>query len=198
MAKKTQIPDTESKQTKDQDIQTEEVKLEETDSDDTKYEQSDSETSEEQPEVSEIDCLNKEIQELTEKNLRQIAEFDNYRKRTQREKLDTYKNAAADCALNFITVFDNLERAIEAASQEESEIKKGVEMIAIQFRETLEKMDVYEIEAMEATFDPQKHNAINQVEDENYGENTICQVFQKGYRMGDKIIRPATVVVANP
>ena len=137
------------------------------------------------------------MQELKDQNLRQYAEFDNFRKRTQREKLESYKNATADCVLQFITVLDNLERALDA-EKEDSSMKKGVEMIATQFKEVMAKMDVHEINALNQPFDPELHNAVNQVQDENYGENTICQVFQKGYQMGDKVIRHAMVVVANP
>ena len=99
--------------------------------------------------------------------------------------------------LQFITVLDNLERALDA-EKEDSSMKKGVEMIATQFKEVMAKMDVHEINALNQPFDPELHNAVNQVQDENYGENTICQVFQKGYQMGDKVIRHAMVVVANP
>lgn len=154
-------------------------------------------TNEEQVESLQIDKLEEQINQLKEQNLRQFAEFDNYRKRTQREKQETYKNAAADCALDFIVVLDNLERAVES-SNEESEIKTGVEMIVTQFYQVLEKMDIHQIEALNQPFDPELHNAVNQVEDENYGENTVCQVLQKGYHMGEKVLRPSMVVVANP
>ncbi len=145
----------------------------------------------------EMEQLKRQVQELKDQNLRQYAEFDNFRKRTQREKLESYKNATADCVLQFITVLDNLERALDA-EKEDSSMKKGVEMIATQFKEVMAKMDVHEINALNQPFDPELHNAVNQVQDENYGENTICQVFQKGYQMGDKVIRHAMVVVANP
>lgn len=145
----------------------------------------------------EIEQLKQQVQELKDQNLRQYAEFDNFRKRTQREKLESYKNATADCVIQFITVLDNLERALEA-EKEDSSMKKGVEMIATQFKEVMAKMDVHEINALNQPFDPELHNAVNQVQDENYGENTVCQVFQKGYQMGDKVIRHAMVVVANP
>ena len=145
----------------------------------------------------EMEQLKQQVQELKDQNLRQYAEFDNFRKRTQREKLESYKNATADCVLQFITVLDNLERALDA-EKEDSSMKKGVEMIATQFKEVMAKMDVHEINALNQPFDPELHNAVNQVQDENYGENTICQVFQKGYQMGDKVIRHAMVVVANP
>ena len=158
--------------------------------------QEDSQTEQDAAE-QEMEQLKQQVQELKDQNLRQYAEFDNFRKRTQREKLESYKNATADCVLQFITVLDNLERALDA-EKEDSSMKKGVEMIATQFKEVMAKMDVHEINALNQPFDPELHNAVNQVQDENYGENTICQVFQKGYQMGDKVIRHAMVVVANP
>lgn len=146
---------------------------------------------------SETEKLAARIQELSDQNLRQYAEFDNYRKRTQREKQETYKTAVADCALEFIAVLDNLERAVESTA-EESEIKAGVEMIVSQFAQILEKMGVKPIVAENEQFNPELHNAVNQIEDERYGENMVCQVLQKGYQMGKKVLRPAMVVVANP
>ena len=141
--------------------------------------------------------LEDEIACLKEKELRQFAEFDNFRKRTQKEKQDTYQNATADCVLDFLAVLDNLERALAAAADED-QLKSGVALIVSQFHELLAKMGVEEVQALGEEFNPVWHNAVNQVEDENYGENIICEVFQKGYRMGERAIRPAMVVVANP
>ena len=98
----------------------------------------------------EMEQLKRQVQELKDQNLRQYAEFDNFRKRTQREKLESYKNATADCVLQFITVLDNLERALDA-EKEDSSMKKGVEMIATQFKEVMAKMDVHEINALNLT-----------------------------------------------
>lgn len=145
----------------------------------------------------EIERLQTELDQLKEQQLRQFAEFDNFRKRTQREKAEIYQNATADCVLLFINVLDNLERALESSGGE-SDIRTGVEMIVTQFQDALAKLDVHEIPAQGEPFDPEVHNAINQVEDENFGDNTVCQVFQKGYQLGDKVIRHAMVVVANP
>lgn len=141
--------------------------------------------------------LEDEVARLKEKELRQLAEFDNFRKRTQKEKQDAYQNATADCVLDFLAVLDNLERALAAAADED-QLKSGVALIVSQFHELLTKMGVEEVKALGEEFNPVWHNAVNQVEDENYGENIICEVFQKGYRMGEKAIRPAMVVVANP
>ena len=164
--------------------------------------QTDEETSEEAVSTEEallkqIELLQEEIKEKDDKLLRSRAEFDNYRRRTQKEKEELYQMATADCALSFLEVLDNLERAAEADG-ETAELKKGVDMILKQFREQLAKIDVKEIEALGAEFDPELHNAVNRVEDENYGENVVCQVFQKGYTIKDKALRCAMVVVANP
>lgn len=160
------------------------------------------ETSEENPEPvqeedSQLEQLKSEVADLKDRELRHLAEFDNYRKRTQKEKMEFYKNATADCVLQFLTVLDNLERAVESEEQE-SKMRTGVEMIVNQFKEILGKLDVHEIDALNQPFNPEYHNAVNQVEDDAYEENTVCQVFQKGYMMGNKVIRHAMVVVANP
>lgn len=147
--------------------------------------------------LKQIELLQEEIKEKDDRLLRSRAEFDNYRRRTQKEKEELYQMATADCVLSFLEVLDNLERAAEADG-DAAEFKKGVDMILKQFREQLAKIDVKEIEALGAEFDPELHNAVNRIEDENYGENVVCQVFQKGYTMKGKALRCAMVVVANP
>lgn len=147
--------------------------------------------------LKQIELLQEDIKEKDDKLLRSRAEFDNYRRRTQKEKEELYQMATADCVLSFLEVLDNLERAAEADG-DAAELKKGVDMILKQFREQLAKIDVKEIEALGAEFDPELHNAVNRIEDENYGENVVCQVFQKGYTIKDKALRCAMVVVANP
>ena len=147
--------------------------------------------------LKQIELLQEEIKEKDGRLLRSRAEFDNYRRRTQKEKEELYQMATAECVLSFLEVLDNLERAAEADG-DAAELKKGVDMILKQFREQLAKIDVKEIGALGAEFDPELHNAVNRVEDENYGENVVCQVFQKGYTIKDKALRCAMVVVANP
>lgn len=149
------------------------------------------------PEASEADQLREELAEMKENYLRQVAEFDNFRKRVTKEREETYTFALAKCISEFLPVMDNFERALVCETQDES-YKKGVEMIYTQLQEMLKKLDVNEIEAEGQPFDPNFHNAVSQKEDEAFGENTVCQVFQKGYRIGDKVIRHAMVVVANP
>lgn len=132
-----------------------------------------------------------------DKYLRLLAEYDNFRKRSLKERLDASADATAKAALEVISVIDNFERAMAAECSDEG-YKKGVEMIYGQFTEVIKKLGVEEIEALGKEFDPNLHNAVSQVEDENFGENTVSQVYQKGYKLGDKVIRCAMVVVANP
>lgn len=146
---------------------------------------------------SEVETLKAENEELKNKLLRQMAEFDNYKKRTAKEKDELYNYAKANCVETILGVADNFERALQTECSDET-FKQGVEMIFNQFNEMLRKLGVEEIEALGKPFNPEIHNAVNQVEDENFGENTVCQVFQKGYKLGDKVIRHSMVVVANP
>lgn len=132
-----------------------------------------------------------------DKYLRLLAEYDNFRKRSIKERLDASADATAKAALEIISVIDNFERAMAAECSDEG-YKKGVEMIYGQFTEVIKKLGVEEIEALGKEFDPNLHNAVSQVEDENFGENTVSQVYQKGYKLGGKVIRCAMVVVANP
>ena len=140
--------------------------------------------------------LQEAIKEQEDKYLRLLAEYDNYRKRSQKEKENAWTTAKADAVKEFLPVFDNLERALKQETADEA-YAKGVEMIMTQFRTTLEKLGVTEIPALGLTFDPNLHNAVMHVDDENLGENTVAEVFQTGFQIGDKIIRHAMVKVAN-
>ncbi len=151
---------------------------------------------EEQPSCETLQ-LQTELDEMRENYLRQVAEFDNYRKRTAKEKEETYTYALAKCITEFLPVMDNFERALSCETTDEN-YKKGVEMIYHQLGDMLKKMGVSEIAAEGEPFDPNLHNAVSQKEDPDFGESTVCQVFQKGYAIGDRIIRHAMVVVANP
>lgn len=159
---------------------------------------------EEKPEEDPAAALEAKVKALEEaaaadkdKYLRLLAEYDNFRKRSLKERLDASADATAKAALEVISVIDNFERAMAAECSDEG-YKKGVEMIYGQFTEVIKKLGVEEIEALGKEFDPNLHNAVSQVEDENFGENTVSQVYQKGYKLGDKVIRCAMVVVANP
>ena len=128
--------------------------------------------------------------------LRLAAEYDNYRKRTAKEKEALWAQAKADTAVAFLPVYDNLERALKQETADEA-FKKGVEMTMTQLKEILAKLGIEEIPALGETFDPNLHNAVMHVEDESAGENTIVDVFQAGFKSGDKVIRFAMVKVAN-
>ena len=128
--------------------------------------------------------------------LRLLAEYDNYRKRSQREKDSLYADIKADTLLKFLPVYDNLVRALKQPTEDEA-YRKGIEMIMTQFCTTMEKLGVEKIESLGRTFDPALHNAVMHVDDETKGENEIVEVFQEGFRLGDKVIRFAMVKVAN-
>ena len=124
------------------------------------------------------------------------AEYDNFRRRSAKEKTDAYSNAKADAALAFLPVFDNLQRALAAPCTDEA-YAKGVEMTMTQLRQVLEKLGITEIDALNQPFDPNLHNAVMRVDDDSVGESTVVEVFQSGFKMGDKVIRFAMVKVAN-
>ena len=158
----------------------------------------DVEISEENNDVSKkkIEELEGKLKESDDKYLRLFAEYDNYRKRTTKEKIEAYGDATGKCISDILPVLDSFERAIDAECTDEA-FKNGMQMIYNQFTETLKKLGVTEMEALGKEFDPNLHNAIKQVEDENFGENTVCEIFQKGYMLKDKVIRHAIVAVAN-
>lgn len=133
---------------------------------------------------------------LNDKYLRICAEYDNFRRRSQKEKESLYGDVKADTLLKFLPVYDNLVRALSAATEDEA-YKKGVEMIMTQFNTTMEKLGVTKIESLGEKFDPAFHNAVMHVDDEEKGENEIVEVFQEGFKLGDKVIRFAMVKVAN-
>lgn len=134
--------------------------------------------------------------DLNDRYLRMAAEYDNFRKRTAKEKEAIWNDAKADAALAFLPVYDNLERALKQETADEA-YKKGVEMTMNQLKTVLEKLGITEIEALGQPFDPALHNAVMHIEDENFGENTVAEVFQAGFRLGDKVVRFAMVKVAN-
>ncbi len=142
------------------------------------------------------EALEKEKAALNDKYLRICAEYDNFRRRSQKEKDNLYGEIKANTVQQFLPVYDNLERALKQGTEDEA-YRKGVEMIMTQFNATLEKLGVKKIESLGQTFDPNKHNAVMHVDDESLGENTIVEVFQEGFTVGDKVIRFAMVKVAN-
>lgn len=156
------------------------------------------ETAQEEAETaSELEALKKQNAELSDKVLRQMAEFDNYRKRTTREKEEIGAVAKSKALTELLPVLDNFERAMGSECAD-GEFKKGMELIFKSFADTLKKQGVEEIAAEGEPFNPDFHYAVTTVEDESLANNTVAAVLQKGYRLGDKILRPAMVSVANP
>ena len=130
-----------------------------------------------------------------DQHLRLMAEYQNYRNRTTEEKKKIYGDAKADCIKSLLTVVDTFERAMDAACSDET-YKKGIEMTFSQLQKTLEQMGVKEIAEVGVEFDPNLHNAIKQMDDTDFEENKVCQIYQKGYLLGDRLIRPAMVAVS--
>ncbi len=144
----------------------------------------------------ELEKLRAELDEEKQSRLRLAAEYDNYRKRTAKEKDHIYTDAVADTLQKILPIYDNLERALKQETEDEA-YKKGVQMIMTAMEETLSKCGVTAYGEAGESFDPEKHNAVMHVEDESLGENVITDVFQKGFVKGDKVIRFAMVRVAN-
>ena len=188
-----EVIETSAAQTPAEEIETEETKAEETKTEETKAEET--KTEETKTEAPKPDPA-AEYAALNDKYLRLCAEYDNFRKRSQKEKDSLYADIKAETLKKFLPVYDNLVRALDQSTEDEA-YRRGVEMIMTQFNTTMEKLGVTEIESLGQKFDPAFHNAVMHVEDAEKGENEIVEVFQKGFLMGDKVIRFAMVKVAN-
>ena len=149
-----------------------------------------------EPENSELDTLKADMAKEHELYLRLAAEYDNFRKRSQKEKDNIYRDAQADTVGKFLPVFDNLERAAQQPTEDEA-YKKGVEMTLTGLREVMKNLGVEEFGEAGEPFDPNRHNAVMHIERDDLGESVIAQVFQKGFSVGDRVIRFAMVQVAN-
>ena len=147
--------------------------------------------------VEKMELAAKQLESVKDQFTRLTAEYDNYRKRTTKEKDGIYQDAKGDTIKTFLAVYDNLERAAAAEGGEDDPHKKGLEMIFHQFKELLAKEGVKEIEAKGKDFDPETMNAVMHIEDESFGENEVSQVFQAGFELNGKILRHAIVQVAN-
>ena len=147
-------------------------------------------------EPAESESLKDTIAQQEEKYLRLCAEYDNYRKRSAKEKESAWTDSKANTAAAFLPVYDNLERALKAPCSDEAFLK-GVEMTMTQLKDVLNKLGIEEIPALGEKFDANLHNAVMHVDDENVEENTVVEVFQTGFKTGDKVIRFAMVKVAN-
>ena len=145
---------------------------------------------------SELEQARADLAKEHDQYLRLAAEYDNFRKRSQKEKDALYADVKASAVMAFLPVYDNLVRALNQSTEDEA-YKKGVEMIMSQFKATMEKLGVKEMDCLGQKFDPAYHNAVMHVDDEEKGDNEIVEVFQQGFMLGDKVIRFAMVKVAN-
>lgn len=144
----------------------------------------------------EIEKLKSELDSKNDLLIRTAAEFDNYKKRTERERLSIAQYAKAEMAKKLLPILDNIDRARSSDTSSDDYIK-GIEMIVKQFLGLSEQLELTEIGAQGEPFDPNLHEAVMHIEDENLGENVIAEVLQKGYKLGDTVIRAAMVKVAN-
>lgn len=150
-------------------------------------------------EVEENELLKKkqeELDDITDRYKRVFAEFENYKKRSSKERESLYGSILADIVTVMLPVIDNLEKAVEATTKDEN-YKQGVELVLKQFKDVLKSQGVEEIKAVGETFDPELHEAVSSVIDENLGEKEIKEDYRKGYKIGSKVIRHSMVVVAN-
>ena len=147
-------------------------------------------------ELSEFEKAQQALAKEHDSYLRLAAEYDNFRKRSQREKDNLYTDIRAETVGKFLPVYDNLERALKQETADDA-FKKGVEMTMTQLTGVFEKLGVTAFGEAGESFDPAEHNAVMHCEDENLGENVIAQVFQQGFRIGEKVVRFAMVQVAN-
>ena len=146
-------------------------------------------------EKTEAELLQEKLNESNDKYLRMLAEYDNYRRRSQKERESIYSDVRADTVKKFLPVYDNLLRA--AAHEQDEEAKQGAVAILNQFKTVLEGMGITEIDALGKRFDPELHEALLHIDDEKYGEGEIVLELEKGFKMGDKVIRFSKVQVAN-
>ena len=158
------------------------------------------ETAEAAPEAEAEDItlkLQKAIEAEKEKLLRTAAEYANFRARSEREKAGIYANAVSDTINEIIPIADNIDRAIEASKNAPEEFRKGLEMISAQLKKSFEKLNITSFGEVGEPFDPEFHNAISSVDSDELESDTIAVVYQKGYKVGDKIIRHAMVQTVN-
>ena len=145
----------------------------------------------------ELEKAKADLAALNDRYLRLRAEYDNFRKRTEREKAAIYDDATSLAVTEILPVADNLERALQLEECSVEDLRKGVEMVQTQLHTSLTKLKITAVEEVGEAFDPNLHNAVSHIEDETLGENVISAVYQKGYKRNEKVVRPAMVQVAN-
>ena len=151
---------------------------------------------EEPQEKNELELKQQEIDELTDRYKRILAEFENHKKRSQKEREGLYNSILGDIVEVILPILDNLENAVKVETTDEN-YKKGIELVLKQFQEVLKTKGVEEIKALGETFDPEIHEAVSSIQDDSKGEKEIVQEYRKGYKIGSKVIRHSMVVVAN-
>ena len=168
--------------------------LEEAASEEATAPEAETEENESEKKIAELE---KELAASKEAHIRTLAEYDNFRKRSAKEREGFYTDAKALCITELLPVLDNFDRALLIQDSDVESYKKGMEMINTSFVDTLKKLGVEAFGEAGEEFDPNFHNAVLHIESEEFGENVIAQVFSKGYKIGDKVLRPAMVQVAN-
>lgn len=192
--KKEENKKTSEKEKKKQSEPTEEVKTDEKADEKTENEAECKESSKEESAQSKLE---EELKAKSDAYLRLAAEYENYRRRTTEEKTNIYADATAKAIKEILPIGDSIEMALKSVDNAPEEYKKGLELICNQLKASLEKLNVETFGEVGEEFNPELHNAVMKIEDDSLGENTIAQVFQTGYKTGDKIIRHAMVQVAN-
>mgnify|MGYP004647452005 FL=1 len=192
--KKEENKKTSEKEKKKQSESTEEVKTDEKADEKTENEAECKESSKEESAQSKLE---EELKAKNDAYLRLAAEYENYRRRTTEEKTNIYADATAKAIKEILPIGDSIEMALKSVDNAPEEYKKGLELICNQLKASLEKLNVETFGEVGEEFNPELHNAVMKIEDDSLGENTIAQVFQTGYKTGDKIIRHAMVQVAN-
>lgn len=192
--KKEENKKTSEKEKKKQSEPTEEVKTDEKTDEKTENEAECKESSKEESAQSKLE---EELKAKSDAYLRLAAEYENYRRRTTEEKTNIYADATAKAIKEILPIGDSIEMALKSVDNAPEEYKKGLELICNQLKASLEKLNVETFGEVGEEFNPELHNAVMKIEDDSLGENTIAQVFQTGYKTGDKIIRHAMVQVAN-
>ncbi|MDD7771445.1 MAG: nucleotide exchange factor GrpE [Firmicutes bacterium] len=192
--KKTEPQSETNEQTADVKKETAQAEQPETEPEKTEPKQGEAKPEQSQP--TELEQLQKKLDEEHDARLRLAAEYDNYRKRSQKERDNLYTDIRSETVAKFLPVYDNLERAL-AGETADTAYKKGVEMTMNELKKIMKGLGVEEFGEQGEAFDPQKHNAVMHVEDDTLEDNVVAEVFQKGFRVGEKVVRFAMVKVAN-
>ena len=148
-------------------------------------------------EKEELEKLKEEYEEFKKNHLRVLAEYDNFRKRTANEKASIFSDGVSETVKQLLPVADNIERALAVENTDSETMKKGIEMIAKQFEDSFTKLNITPIGVVGESFDPEIHNAVSHIDNEELGDSVVSAVFMKGYKIGKKVIRHAMVQVAN-